>query len=92
MESDAGKIRQVLRNLLSNAIKFTPEGGSVDVSIKKVGIVGDDIATVEFSVKDSGIGIKQEDKDRVLMPLPKWIVAPFDSMVEQVWGLQSLPI
>jgi signal transduction histidine kinase/DNA-binding response OmpR family regulator len=65
LESDAGKIRQVLRNLISNAIKFTPEGGEIDVSIKEIDSNGDDSVTVEFSVEDSGIGISQEDKDRV---------------------------
>ena len=29
MNSDAGKVRQVLYNLLSNAIKYTPEGGTI---------------------------------------------------------------
>ncbi len=65
IESDAGKIRQVLRNLISNAIKFTPNGGDIDVSIKKIRSNRDDNATIEFIVKDSGIGISQEDKDRV---------------------------
>ena len=65
LESDAGKIRQVLRNLISNAIKFTPKNGDIGVSIKRVGSDGDDKATIEFLVKDNGIGISQEDKDRV---------------------------
>ncbi len=65
LESDAGKIRQVLRNLISNAIKFTSSGGEIDVSIKKISSNSNDKATIEFIVKDSGIGISQEDKDRV---------------------------
>jgi signal transduction histidine kinase/DNA-binding response OmpR family regulator len=64
-QSDAGKIRQVLRNLISNAIKFTPKGGEVDVSIKKISSNRNDNATIEFKVEDNGIGISQEDKDRV---------------------------
>ncbi len=62
--SDAGKIRQILRNLISNAIKFTPENGDVRVSIIETKN-RDDITTVKFIVKDSGIGISQEDKERV---------------------------
>ena len=62
--SDAGKIKQILRNLISNAIKFTPENGDVRVSITETKSIND-ITTVKFTVEDSGIGISQEDKERV---------------------------
>ncbi len=62
--SDAGKIRQILRNLISNAIKFTPENGDIRVSIIKTKS-RDDITVVKFIVQDSGIGISQEDRERV---------------------------
>jgi len=52
---DADLINTVLRNLFTNAIKFTPNGGSIIVSAKENGDY------IEISVKDSGIGIKQED-------------------------------
>jgi len=64
LKSDIGKIKQVLRNLLSNAIKFTQSGGKVDVSVTKVSSKEDKI-TVRFVVSDTGIGIGQEDKDRI---------------------------
>jgi CheY-like chemotaxis protein/nitrogen-specific signal transduction histidine kinase len=64
LKSDIGKIKQVLRNLLSNAIKFTQTGGKVDVSVTKAESNGDKI-TVRFSVSDTGIGIGQDDKDRI---------------------------
>ena len=63
-KSDAGKIKQILINLISNAIKFTPEGGEIDVSIKNIGFYGEK-AKIQFSVKDTGIGISQEYKDKV---------------------------
>ena len=63
-KSDAGKIKQILINLISNAIKFTPEGGDINVSIENIGVDGD-IATIKFSVEDTGIGISQEYKDKV---------------------------
>lgn len=52
--TDTGRIHQVVSNLISNAMKFTKEG---DI---RVGyhIVGDD--TIQFYVKDTGIGIKEE--------------------------------
>ncbi|HXH29688.1 MAG TPA: ATP-binding protein [Bacteriovoracaceae bacterium] len=55
LHTDEAKVTQVLRNLISNALKFTPEG-EVTVSVSKL-----PEERVCFSVKDSGIGIKQED-------------------------------
>jgi PAS domain S-box-containing protein len=48
---DPDCLQQVIWNLLSNAIKFTPEGGSVEVSLKSVDL------RVELKVVDTGIGI-----------------------------------
>ncbi len=64
VESDYGKIKQVLINLISNSIKFTPSGGKISINIEKMGIKDDNIK-VRFSVKDTGIGISDEQKDKV---------------------------
>ena len=61
---DPTRISQVLLNLLSNAIKFTPEGGQVLISIKKVSQSTKDIG-IEFSVEDSGIGIAEDKKNKI---------------------------
>jgi len=61
---DATKISQIIINLLSNAIKFTDEGGSVDVRIEKIGQI-EDLVTLRFSVKDTGIGISPEQKSKI---------------------------
>jgi len=61
---DPTKISQVLLNLLSNAIKFTPEKGQINIAIEKLSETAQDIE-VQFSVKDSGIGIPKEQRDKI---------------------------
>ena len=52
---DAHRLRQVLTNLCANAIKFTHHGGvTVDVELESL---SDSVATIRFSVTDTGIGI-----------------------------------
>ena len=46
-------------NLLTNAYKFTPYGGKVDISVKKL----DNSVTIE--VADSGMGVNQEELDKI---------------------------
>jgi two-component system OmpR family sensor kinase len=53
-------LRMLLRNLIDNAVKYTPEEGRVDV-----GIATRDSA-VELSVDDSGPGLPEEERERVL--------------------------
>lgn len=59
---DEIRIKQILINILSNAIKFTQEGY---ISLRVSGIVEGDKATLCFSVKDSGMGIRKEDLQRL---------------------------
>lgn len=60
---DDVRIKQVLTNLLSNAIKYT-ESGTVTLKVSLDGI-GRSSALLKFSVKDTGIGIKDEDIGRL---------------------------
>ncbi len=53
---DADKLHTILSNLVSNAIKFTPDDGSIDISVYQQ--EADDVSgTFTFTVQDSGIGI-----------------------------------
>ncbi len=63
VRGDRGRVAQVLTNLLSNAVKFTPEG-EVSVDVRRRSLDGD-VATVEFVVADSGIGIAEKDLTRL---------------------------
>lgn len=60
---DPLRIRQILINLLSNAIKFTEEG-TIGIYIQMLDLVEEQVS-VEFSVKDTGIGIPKDKIDRL---------------------------
>ena len=57
--SDELRLSQVITNLFSNAVKFTPVGGSIELRASEVEI-GDDYSVIQFAVKDSGIGMTEE--------------------------------
>ncbi len=56
---DSTKLKQVLINILGNAVKFTPEGGSVNFSVEKVGSF-DNKSTLKFKIADTGIGMSED--------------------------------
>ena len=70
VRTDGNRVRQVLQNLLSNAIKFTPRFGRVDFSAKLLEADHDRVR-IRFSVKDTGVGIADELKDMIFLPLTK---------------------
>lgn len=59
LESDPGRIRQILASLLDNAVKYSPDGGRI-----LVGVESHD-GGIRFRVSDEGIGIPLEEKERV---------------------------
>ncbi len=59
---DERRLRQILLNLLSNAIKFTPAGGRIVLSTARYP------NEVRIVVRDTGIGMSQEDLARVTEP------------------------
>lgn len=60
VEGDSLHLKQVLINLLGNAVKFTPEKGSVTLTVRQ-----DSDGEVFFSVKDTGIGVSPENQERI---------------------------
>ena len=64
--ADPKMFKQILYNLLSNAIKFTPEGGSIRLSAQTVCTSDSGVpSVVEFSISDTGVGIRAEDLNRI---------------------------
>ncbi len=63
---DSVRLNQVLLNLLSNAIKFTPENGSIDVSLhEEESPRGDEYVRIRIQVKDTGIGMSDEFRQHI---------------------------
>jgi CheY-like chemotaxis protein len=67
INGDPIRLRQVLGNLVNNAVKFT-ESGAVLVSVTSVppaAARGDSLATLEFSVTDTGVGVAAGEQQRI---------------------------
>jgi predicted ATPase/signal transduction histidine kinase len=59
IRADGTKLKQIVFNLLSNAAKFTPDSGHIELSAEANG------DNLTISVKDTGIGLKPQDADRI---------------------------
>lgn len=63
---DGVRLNQVLLNLLSNAIKFTPDGGSVQMTVyQEESPRGEEFIRTHFIVKDTGIGMSEEFQKKI---------------------------
>jgi len=64
VETDPGKLQQILYNFLSNAIKFSPEGAEVQVAAERIKRQ-DGAQGVRVSVQDQGPGIPEDMQDLI---------------------------
>jgi len=78
VESDERRVKQILVNFVSNAIKFT-EKGSVHVCVLQ-----NSDSAIEISVTDTGIGIKEEDMDKLFKAFSR---IPIDGVIKEGTGL-----
>jgi PAS domain S-box-containing protein len=62
--ADAVRLKQIIVNLIANALKFTEEG-SIQLIIKEIASDDDTISTIKFSVKDTGMGIKKQNQEKI---------------------------
>ncbi|MDD2652463.1 MAG: ATP-binding protein [Sulfurimonas sp.] len=65
LKGDPTKLKEVIINLLSNAVKFTNNGGSINVSIRKLASEKAGKTRVKFEIQDSGIGVTSEQKSKI---------------------------
>ena len=82
VETDEGKLAQILRNLVGNALKFT-ERGEIRVAAVAEGSV------VRFTVSDTGIGIPAEHHERIFQEFEQ-VAGPLQARAKGV-GL-GLPL
>lgn len=68
VKADPLRVMQVLVNLISNASKFSPENGEINVDVTT------DDESMYVTIKDEGIGIKQEDLAKLFIPFPGILV------------------
>jgi two-component system sensor histidine kinase BarA len=80
LKADAERLRQVFINLVDNAVKFTPQGGTITIMARNLGVDYEDADVTGFSllapvqtrieirVSDSGIGIPAKERKRVFDP------------------------
>lgn len=66
LEGDAQRLTQILGNLIGNAVKFTSHG-HITISVAVEHWEAEEI-TLVFSVRDTGIGMKQDTIDKIFMP------------------------
>jgi CheY-like chemotaxis protein len=64
VQADVRRFKQILVNLLSNAVKFTPKDGEIGLEVH----LDDAGQSVDLTVWDKGIGIKDEDLGRLFQP------------------------
>jgi signal transduction histidine kinase len=63
LRAEEKAIKQILTNLLTNAIKFTPEGGTVTLTVQMT-----PEGSLDAKIEDTGIGMKPEDIPVALTP------------------------
>lgn len=69
--ADDLRLNQVLLNIVGNAIKFTPEGGNIHIGVVQKPTQEVGIATYEFHIKDTGIGMNKEFCDHIFEPFSR---------------------
>lgn len=63
VQGDPGRLKQILNNIVGNAVKFT-ETGYIQITVKRK-FTKNELTSIEFSIKDSGIGVSEDQIDKL---------------------------
>ncbi len=74
IETDPTRLKQILMNLIGNAIKYT-EQGQVLLTVRLIEGMQDNETFLQFDVTDTGIGMEQEQLDRLFKPFSQGCVS-----------------
>jgi signal transduction histidine kinase len=64
---DAPSLQRAINNLVANAVKYTPAGGKIEITLHPHSAPPCE-GTVEVSIRDTGVGIPQEDLQSIFEP------------------------
>lgn len=79
---DAVRISQILLNLLSNSVKYTPDGGSITLSLDESEYYSSTTRRYTFTVEDNGIGMSDDFQKKLFQPFTR----AEDSRVSRIQG------
>lgn len=68
---DSHRIQQVFVNLMSNAIKYTPDGGTISLTVAERPTNAHGVACYEFVFEDNGIGMTEEFQKHLFEPFTR---------------------
>jgi PAS domain S-box-containing protein len=63
--TDEQRLAQVITNLISNSIKFTPDGGTITLSTRRLEDKEEGFCILEIAVTDTGLGISKEQHEKL---------------------------
>lgn len=68
---DGKRLQQVLMNFISNAVKYTPDAGSIHISVVEKESAKSGMACFEFTIEDNGIGMSDEYQASIFEPFTR---------------------
>lgn len=68
---DSRRLRKILSNLTSNAVKYTPESGTITLSLSEERLEDEGYSNYWFSVEDTGVGMKPDFINRIFEPFER---------------------
>lgn len=68
---DKLRVNQILLNCASNSLKYTESGGKVEISVKQLDNIDDNISQYQFIISDTGIGMSEEFVKTIFDPFTR---------------------